>query len=97
MQETLLAAIEAQESKTEQLRRFLVLLSELKYYERIRAEKTEAWQVDLHEDLAEVLVDLVKHASARRGSYWNEIISQVIVPVPYPEYPDAIQETSCFS
>ncbi|KAK0445472.1 hypothetical protein EV421DRAFT_1796721, partial [Armillaria borealis] len=91
-QEMLLAAVEAQESKTEQLRRFLVLLSELKYYERIRAEKVEPWQSGLPEDPSEVLVDLVKHASSRRGSYWNEIISRVIGPVPYPEYPDAIQE-----
>ncbi|KAK0448321.1 uncharacterized protein EV420DRAFT_1567429 [Desarmillaria tabescens] len=90
--ETLFAAVEAQESKTEQLRRFLVLLSELKYYERIRAEKVEPWQSGLSEDPSEVLVDLVKHASSRRGSYWNEIISRVIGPVPYPEYPDAIQE-----
>ncbi|KAK0210376.1 hypothetical protein DFS33DRAFT_1292820 [Desarmillaria ectypa] len=91
-QETLLAAVQVQESKTEQLRRFLVLLSELKYYERIRAEKVEPWQSGLYEDPSEVLVDLVKHASSRRGSYWNEIISRVIGPVPYPEYPDAIQE-----
>ncbi|KAK0502857.1 hypothetical protein EDD18DRAFT_1135438 [Armillaria luteobubalina] len=91
-QKTLLAAVQAQESKTEQLRGFLVLLSELKYYERIRAEKAEPWQRSLPEDPSEVLVDLVKHASSRRGSYWNEIISRVIGPVPYPEYPDAIQE-----
>lgn len=91
-QEMLLAAVQAQESKTVQLRGFLVLLSELKYYERIRAEKVEPWQSGLPEDPSEVLVDLVKHASSRRGSYWNEIISRVIGPVPYPEYPDAIQE-----
>ncbi|KAK0197522.1 hypothetical protein F5146DRAFT_1015657, partial [Armillaria mellea] len=91
-QEVLLAAVQAQESKTEQLRGFLVLLSELKYYERIRAEKVEPWQSGLPEDPSEVLVDLVKHASSRRGSYWNQIISRVIGPVPYPEYPDAIQE-----
>ncbi|KAK0483228.1 hypothetical protein IW261DRAFT_1462262 [Armillaria novae-zelandiae] len=91
-QKMLLAAVQAQESKTEQLRGFLVLLSELKYYERIRVENVEPWQRGLPEDPSEVLVDLVKHASSRRGSYWNEIISRVIGPVPYPEYPDTIQE-----